>query len=65
VSRLRGLGADYVLVTGAVADRVLAAADSYPREAAFYAELESAAERVLHISPGGELGGPWVALYRL
>ncbi len=65
VERLRARGVDYVLVTGAVADRVLAAADRYPREAAFYGELESASERVLLVSPGGELGGPWVALYRL
>ena len=65
LDRLRAGGADYVLVTGAVADRVLDAADRYPREAAFYAELESATERVLLVSPGGELGGPWVALYRL
>ena len=65
LDRLRARGADYVLVTGAVADRVLAAADRYPREAAFYAELESETERVLLVSPGGALGGPWVALYRL
>ena len=65
LARLRAGGTDYVLVTGAVADRVLEAAHRYPREAAFYAELESATERVLLVSPGGELGGPWVALYRL
>ena len=65
LARLRSRGTDYVLVSGAVADRVLEAADRYPREAAFYAELESATERVLLVSPGGELGGPWVALYRL
>jgi 4-amino-4-deoxy-L-arabinose transferase-like glycosyltransferase len=65
VARLRAGGADYVLVTGAVADRVLEEADRYPREAAFYAELEAATERLLLVSPGGELGGPWVALYRL
>jgi 4-amino-4-deoxy-L-arabinose transferase-like glycosyltransferase len=65
LERLRARGADYVLVTGDVADRVLAAADRYPREAAFYGELESASERVLLVSPGGELAGPWVALYRL
>ena len=65
LDRLRASGADYVLVTGAVADRVLDAADRYPREAAFYAVLESETERVLLVSPGGELGGPWVALYRL
>ena len=65
LARLRARGADYVLVTGAVADRVLAAADRYPRAAAFYGELESDAERVLLVAPGGPLGGPWVALYRL
>jgi 4-amino-4-deoxy-L-arabinose transferase-like glycosyltransferase len=65
LARLRARGADYVLVTGAVADRVLAAPDRYPREAAFYGELESAVERVLLVAPGGRLAGPWVALYRL
>lgn len=65
VERLRAQGADYVLVTGNVADRVLAAPERYPREAAFYAELEAATERLLLVSPGGELAGPWVALYRL
>ncbi len=65
LARLRARGADYVLVTGAVADRVLAAPTRYPREAAFYGELEAAAERVLLVAPGGDLGGPWVALYRL
>jgi len=65
LERLRARGVDFVLVTGAVADRVRAAADDYPREVAFYAELESVAERVLLVSPGGDLAGPWVALYRL
>ena len=65
LERLRARGADYVLVTGAVADRVRAAAEHYPRETAFYAALEAEAERVLLVRPGGDLGGPWVALYRL
>ena len=65
VDRLRALGIDYVLVTGAVADRVLAARDRYPTEASFYADLENDARRVLRVAPGGELAGPWVALYRL
>jgi hypothetical protein len=65
LDRLRRRGADYVLVTGAVADRVRAAAAHYPREAAFYAALDTRAERVLYVAPGGDLGGPWVALYRL
>jgi 4-amino-4-deoxy-L-arabinose transferase-like glycosyltransferase len=65
LDRLRRRGTDYVLVTGAVADRVVAAAAHYPREAAFYAALDTRAERVLYVAPGGDLGGPWVALYRL
>jgi len=65
VERLRALGIDYVLVTGAVADRVLAAADRYPAEALFYAELETGAARLLRVEPGGALAGPWVTLYRL
>ena len=65
VERLRERGADYVLVTGAVADRVLAAAANYPREARFYGALETGTDRVLLVSPGNGLAGPWVALYRL
>lgn len=65
VERLRSLGVDYVLVTGAVADRVLAAKNRYPVEARFYAELDSRARRVLRLEPGGGLAGPWVAVYRL
>jgi 4-amino-4-deoxy-L-arabinose transferase-like glycosyltransferase len=65
VEHLRARGVDYVLVSGAVADRVLAAADEYPREVAFYTGLETAADRVLYLAPGGPLAGPWVALYRL
>ena len=62
---LRRAGVDYVLVTGAVADRVLAAAERYPAEARLYARLEEEAKRVLHVRPGGELAGPWVAVYDL
>jgi 4-amino-4-deoxy-L-arabinose transferase-like glycosyltransferase len=65
VERLRELGIEYVLVTGAVADRVLAASDRYPTEARFYADLETGSRRVLRVAPGGERAGPWVALYRL
>jgi hypothetical protein len=65
LARLRSRGVDYVLVTGAVADRVRAAAERYPREARFYAELDAQARRVLSVRPGGRLAGPWVALYRL
>ena len=65
VARLRSLGVDYVLVTGAVADRVSAARERYPQEARFYDELDARAERLLRVDPGGELAGPWVAVYRL
>jgi 4-amino-4-deoxy-L-arabinose transferase-like glycosyltransferase len=64
VERLRRRGARYVLVTGAVTDRVLAARAHYPREAAFYDDL--ARRRPLYrLDPGGNRGGPWVAVYRL
>jgi 4-amino-4-deoxy-L-arabinose transferase-like glycosyltransferase len=65
VARLRARGVDYVPVTGAVADRVRAAADRYPLEARFYAHLEARTRRVLLVRPGGDLAGPWVAVYRL
>jgi 4-amino-4-deoxy-L-arabinose transferase-like glycosyltransferase len=65
VDRLRAEGARYVLVTGAIADRVLAARDRYPREARFYDHLRTRAKRVYHVEPGHGLTGPWVSLYRL
>ena len=58
-------GVRYAFVTGAVADRVMAAADSYPREAALYDDLRTKARRVLYVADGGALTGPWVALYEL
>ena len=65
VARLRREGVDYVLVTGAVADRVLAARSRYPREARFYDQLRTQARTVYHLEPGHGLTGPWVTLYRL
>ena len=53
------------VVTGAVTDRVLAARDRYPREAAFYDDLRAKARRVFYLQAGGNLAGPWVAVYRL
>jgi hypothetical protein len=64
-ARLREQDVGYVLVSGAVADRVLAARDRYPREAAFYDELEVEGERVLRVEPGSDRSGPWVAVYHL
>ena len=65
VARLRRLGIRDVVVTGAVTDRVLAARDHYPREAGFYDDLRSRTKRVYYLEPGGDLAGPWVAVYRL
>jgi 4-amino-4-deoxy-L-arabinose transferase-like glycosyltransferase len=65
VDRLRAEGVEWVLVTGAVTDRVLAARDRYPRESGFYDDLARSAREVLRVEPGGGLAGPWVALYRL
>ena len=65
IARLRKIGVRDVVVTGAVTDRVLAARDRYPREARFYDDLERRAQRVYYVQPGGDLAGPWVAVYRL
>jgi hypothetical protein len=65
LSRLRRLGVQYVVITGAITDRVLAAQSSYPRETRFYDDLRQRAKRVYHLEPGGDLAGPWVAVYEL
>jgi 4-amino-4-deoxy-L-arabinose transferase-like glycosyltransferase len=65
VARLRRRGIEYVVVSGAVTDRVRAAAEDYPTEARFYDQLERRASRVYRIDPGGDYAGPWVAVYRL
>lgn len=66
VARLRSEGIDYVAVSGLVVDRVRAAAGRYPRETAFYDELERSTVRVYRADPGAAgLTGPWVAVYRL
>jgi 4-amino-4-deoxy-L-arabinose transferase-like glycosyltransferase len=65
LSRLRDLNVGYVLVTGAVADRVRAARDRYPAENAFYDELERQGNRRFHRDGVGKLAGPWVAVYEL
>ena len=54
--------AKWVLVSGAVADRVRAARDVYPKRIAFYARLPRPAFRT---QAGGSTSGPWVAVYRL
>jgi hypothetical protein len=65
IPRLRGEGVRYVIVTGSVTDRVLAARSSYPRESAFYDALRARTKLVYHLEPGHGLAGPWVSIYRL
>ena len=65
VAELRRLGVRYVFVTGAVTDRVLRAADTYPREAAFYRSLSRQARVAFALSPDGRFAGPWVRIYDL
>jgi hypothetical protein len=63
---LRGLGVQYVLVSGAVTDRVLAARDRYPAESRFYDQLDRHARLAYEVDPAQPgLAGPWVRLYRL
>jgi 4-amino-4-deoxy-L-arabinose transferase-like glycosyltransferase len=64
LGRLRALGVRYVVVTGAVEDRVLAAAGDYPRETRFLHDLRKE-KRVYAVHSGGELVGPWIEIYRL
>jgi hypothetical protein len=65
VALLKLDGVRYVVVTGAVADRVLAAKEDYPREVRFYSDLRRHATRVYHVDAGHGLTGPWVDVYRL
>jgi hypothetical protein len=65
LARLRELNVGYVLVTGAVADRVLDERDRYPVESRFYDELARRGNRRFYRKGVGKLAGPWVALYEL
>ena len=65
VAVLRRRGVTHVVATGAIADRVLAAREEYPRESAFYDALARETRRVYRVDPGGGLAGPWVAVYHL
>jgi hypothetical protein len=64
VVRLVGEGVRYVAVTGEIEDRVRAAPEDYPHEVRFLDQLERM-DLLLRVDPDGEVGGPWVALYRL
>ena len=63
---LRADGVRWVVVTGAVVDRLAAHPDLYPRELAFYDDLDRRARLVFAADdhdPGSV--GPWVRVYRL
>jgi Glycosyltransferase family 87 len=64
LARLRALDISYVLVSGAVTDRVLQAGASYPVESRFYDAL-ARLRPVVDVEPGHGLAGPWVRLYRI
>jgi hypothetical protein len=65
LKRLRLEDVHFVVVTGAVADRVLAAAEHYPFEARFYRGVRRL-KRVFYVRRNQDgLNGPWVAVYRL
>ena len=65
LNRLRLEDVHYVVTTGAVADRVLAARDDYPFEARFYERVRKL-KRVFYVAKDArDLNGPWVAVYKL
>ena len=56
----------WVILSGSVTDRVLAAPDRYPREALFYERLGHGSEPAFAVSPDEPgLAGPWVRVYRI
>ena len=65
VERLKREGVKIVIATGAIADRVRAAADRYPREVRFYGDLQSEGRLLYRVDDGRGRSGPWVAVYRL
>ncbi|MEJ7568767.1 MAG: glycosyltransferase family 87 protein [Gaiellaceae bacterium] len=67
LAALAAQGVDYVVITGAVYDRVAAAGSDYPEALVFYDRLaqSTTARRVFDVYPGRRLAGPWVAVYRL
>lgn len=65
LARLRRLDVAYVLVTGAVADRVAAAGKRYGQALRFYQQLDRGGKRRFYRAGTGKLAGPWVAVYEL
>jgi len=65
LKRLRLEDVHYIVATGAVVDRVLAAREDYPFEARFYEGLRRL-KRVYYVKKDQDgLNGPWVAVYKL
>ncbi len=65
LARLRSAGARWLVVSGAITDRVLAARGHYPREARFYDSL-AGLRPAFEVTPDERgLAGPWVRVYRL
>jgi hypothetical protein len=63
--RMRLQDVRYVVVTGVIADRVLAAREEYPFESRFYERVRRL-QRVFYVGENQDgLNGPWVAVYRL
>jgi hypothetical protein len=62
---LRADGVRWIVVGGSVADRVLAAAAHYPREARFYRELERMTPAYATRTEPGHRPRPWLRVYRI
>ena len=65
VDHLRATNIRFLVLTGAVEDRVLAAAAHYPRETVFVQEARREGKRVFQVRPDGRFGGHWVEVFRL
>jgi hypothetical protein len=62
---LRAEGVRWVVLGGSVADRVLAAASHYPREARFYRTLERMHPAYATRAEPGRRPRPWLRVYRI
>jgi len=65
LARLRADGVRWIVVGGSVADRVLAAASHYPREARFYLQLERLTPAYATHAEPGHRPRPWLRVYRI
>ena len=62
---LRREGVRWLVVGGSITDRVLAAADRYPREAHFYRSLDRLSPAYATTSEPGRRSRPWLRVYRI